>query len=247
MKTSENTILITGAASGIGLEIARLFSQCNNKIIMVDRSAVQLESEAAKLHNTVAIPADLTNEDELSKLIQKVKLNYSEINVAILNAAAAYNHTLYTTEFDQAYAKSEINTNYLANVRLSHALEPLLSKKKEAAIVITTSGLAYVPNLEYPTYSVTKATLHSFVLGSRLQLQRNGSNVKMFELMPPLVDTPLAEALNAPKITAAEVASAFMTGFAKDELEIRVGDTENIFQLFLRSPQEALMAVNGGK
>jgi uncharacterized oxidoreductase len=247
MKISENTILITGAASGIGLEIARLFSQHSNKLIMVDRSAEQLELEAAKLGNAVAIAAELADEDELSKLIQKIKLDYPELNVALLNAAAAYNHTLYTTGFDLEYAKSEINTNYLANVRLAYALEPMLTKNEEAALIITTSGLAYVPNLDYPTYSVTKAALHSFVLASRLQLQRNGSNIKMFELMPPLVDTPLAKALNAPKITAAEVASSFMKSFAEDELEIRVGDTEKIYQLFQKSPQEALMAVNGGK
>jgi len=247
MKTSDNTVLITGAASGIGLEIARLFSGTNNKVIMVDRSAKQLEMEAAKLDNAVAIAADLADEDELSKLIQKLKLNHSELNVAILNAAAAYNHTLYTTEFDLEYVRSEINTNYLANVRLTYALEPMLAKNEEAAMVITTSGLAYVPNLDYPTYSVTKAALHSFVLASRLQLQRNGSKVKLFELMPPLVDTPLAKALNAPKITAAEVASAFMKCFAGNELEIKVGDTERIYQLFLKSPQEALMAVNGGQ
>ena len=246
MKTSENTILITGAASGIGLEIARLFSQHNNKLIMVDRSKEQLEAEAAKLDNSVAITADLANDDDLSKLIQNLKMDHPKLNVAILNAAAAYPYSLFTTEFDLEFAKSEININYIANVRLSHALEPLLSTHKEAALVITTSGLAYVPNLDYPTYSVTKAALHSFVLGSRLQLERNGSKIKVFELMPPLVDTPLAKALNVPKITAAEVASAFLNKFANDELEIRVGDTEKIYQLYLKSPEEALMAVNGG-
>ena len=59
MKTSGNTILITGAASGIGLEIAKLFSRKNNKIIMADRSIDQLKSEATKLENSVAIAVDL--------------------------------------------------------------------------------------------------------------------------------------------------------------------------------------------
>ena len=245
MKTSDNTILITGAASGIGLEIARLLSQHNNKVIMVDRSTEQLEAEAAKLENSVAITADLADDDDMSRLIQKLRMDHPELNLAILNAAAAYSYTMYTSEFDLEFAKSEIHTNYIANVRLAHALEPLLGDQKEAALVITTSGLAYVPNLDYPTYSVTKAALHSFVLGTRLQLQRNGSKIKVFELMPPLVDTPLAKSLNAPKITAAEVASVFLESFTKDELEIRVGDTERIYQLFLRSPEEALMAVNG--
>ena len=244
MKTSGNTILITGAASGIGLEIAKLFSQKNNKVIMADRSIDQLKIEAAKLENAVAIAVDLTNENDINKLIQTIKLNYSTLNIAILNAGAANDYSLYSTEYDLEYAKSEINTNYIANVRLTHALEPLLSTKEEAAFVVTTSGLAFVPNLNYPTYSVTKAALHSFALSSRLALKRKGSSIKFFDLMPPLTETPLAKGLDAPKITAAEVAAWFIASFEKDELEIHVGDTEKIYQLFLKSPEEALMAVN---
>ena len=247
MKTSGNTILITGAASGIGLEIAKLFSQKNNKVIMADRSIDQLKIEVSKLENAVAIAVDLTNENDINKLIQTIKLNHSELNIAVLNAGVANDYSLYSTEYDLEYAKSEINTNYLANVRLTHALEPLLSTKADAAFVVTTSGLAFVPNLNYPTYSVTKAALHSYVLASRLALKRKGSNIKFFDLMPPLTETPLAKGLDAPKITAAEVAAWFIKSFEKDELEIRVGDTEKIYQLFLKSPEEALMAVNGGK
>jgi uncharacterized oxidoreductase len=247
MKTSGNTILITGAASGIGLEIARLFSKRNNKVIMTDRTIDRLETEAAKLDNAVAIAVDLTDENDLNKLIQTIKLNYSELNIAILNAGVANDYSLYSTGYDLEYAKSEINTNYIANVRLTHALEPLLSTKEESAFVVTTSGLAFVPNLNYPTYSVTKAALHSFALASRLALKRKGSSIKFFDLMPPLTETPLTKGLDAPKITAEEVAAWFINSFEKDELEIRVGDTEKIYQLFLKSPEDALMAVNGGK
>jgi uncharacterized oxidoreductase len=246
MKTSGNTILITGAASGIGLEIARLFSQKNNKLIMADKSIDKLEIEVAKLDNAIAIGVDLNNDDSINNLIQTLKLNHDDLNIAVLNAGAANDYSLYSTGFDLEYAKSEINTNYIANVRLTHALEPLLSNKQESAFVITTSGLAFVPNLDYPTYSVTKAALHSFALASRLALKRKGSNIRLFDLMPPLTDTPLAKGLDAPKITAAEVASWFLKSFEKDELEIRVGDTEKIYRLYLQSPEEALMAVNGG-
>ena len=244
MKTSGNTILITGAASGIGLEIAKLFSQKNNKVIMADRSIDQLKIEVSKLENAVAIAVDLTNENDINKLIQTIKLNHSELNIAVLNAGAANDYSLYSTEYDLEYAKSEINTNYISNVRVAHALEPLLSTKEDAAFVVTTSGLAFVPNLKYPTYSVTKAALHSFALASRLALKRKGSNIKFFDLMPPLTETPLAKGLDAPKVTAAEVAAWFIDSFEKDELEIRVGDTEKIYQLFLKSPEDALLAVN---
>jgi uncharacterized oxidoreductase len=247
MNTSGNTILITGAASGIGLEIAKLFSQRSNKLIMVDKSIEKLEIEVAKLDNATAICIDLNDDDAITRLIQTLNLKYADLKIAILNAGAANDYSLYSTGFDLEYAKSEMNTNYIANVRLTHSLEPLLSDKKESAFIITTSGLAFVPNLDYPTYSVTKAALHSFALASRLALKRKKSTIKLFDLMPPLTDTPLAKGLDAPKITAAEVALWFMESFEKDELEIRVGDTEKIYQLFLRSPNDALMAVNGGK
>jgi len=114
---------------------------------MEDRSADRLKNEAAKLENAVAIIVDLTNEDDISKLIQTIKLNHSDLNIAILNAGARNDYAPYCDEYDLAYAKSEINTNYLANLRLTHALEPLLSTRAEAAFVVTTSGLAFVPNL----------------------------------------------------------------------------------------------------
>lgn len=247
MKISENTILITGAASGIGLEIARLFSAKKNKVLMLDKATEQLEAAASKLPNAVALPVDLTVADDVNKLLQTIKLDHPELNVVILNAAAAYDYALYSAEYDAEYAKAEINTNYLVNVRLTQALEPLLSTKPEAALVITTSGLAFAPNLNYPTYSVTKAALHTFVVASRLALRRKNSPIKVFDLMPPLTETPLAKGLDVPKMTAAAVAAWFLNSFEKDELEIRVGATEALYQLFLKSPEEALLAVNGGK
>jgi short-subunit dehydrogenase involved in D-alanine esterification of teichoic acids len=74
MKTSGNTILITGAASGIGLEIAKMFSEKNNKLIMADKSVDKLEMEAAKLDNAIAIGVDLNNDDSINTLIQTLKL-----------------------------------------------------------------------------------------------------------------------------------------------------------------------------
>jgi uncharacterized oxidoreductase len=85
MKTSGNTILITGAASGIGLEIAKLFSQNNNKLIMADKSIDKLEFEVAKLDNATAIAVDLNNDDSINNLIQTLKLNHDDLNIAILN------------------------------------------------------------------------------------------------------------------------------------------------------------------
>lgn len=244
MELTGNKILITGAASGIGLEIARLFSDRGNTVLMVDKTADRLEEEAVKLENSMAITVDVSKQEALNSFIENIKTEHSDLNIAILNAGTANNYGLYSEHYDPIYASSEMTTNYLANVQLAHGLEPILARNKNAAFVFTTSGLAFVPNLTYPTYSATKAALHSYALASRLALQRKGSAIKVFDLMPPLTETPLAKGLDAPKISAAEVARWFLNSFEKDELEIHVGDTEKIYQLFLENPDHALMAVN---
>jgi len=246
MKTTENTILITGAASGIGLEIAKLFSRQNNKVIMADKATAELEAEAAKLTNAIAITVDLADENDITKFIETLRAEHKDLNIAVLNAAVAHHYALFSPGYQLASAIAEINTNYIANVRLTNELEPLLSSKKDAAFVITTSALAFVPSVQYPTYSVTKAALHSYILSARLTLNRKGSTIKVFDLMPPLTETPLTKETDVPKITAAEVAAWFMNSFENDELEIHVGRTGNLFELFLKSPTEALMTVNGG-
>ncbi|WP_354299449.1 SDR family NAD(P)-dependent oxidoreductase [Pedobacter sp. UYP1] len=80
---------------------------------------------------------------------------------------------------------------------MTHELAPVLAAHPESAMVITTSAVAFVPDLMHPTYSAIKAALHSYILGLRLVLERSQSSIKIFELMAPLVDTPFSKAVKA--------------------------------------------------
>ncbi len=66
---------------------------------------------------------------------------------------------------------------------------PHLIKQKEAAIMNVSSGLAFHPMPMLPVYSATKAAVHTFSIALRQQLE--GTSVKVFELIPPMVDTNL--------------------------------------------------------
>ena len=72
---------------------------------------------------------------------------------------------------------------------------PHLKSRKDSAIVNVTSGLAFVPLTIAPVYSATKAGLHAYTRALRAQLE--GSGVRIIELAPPAVDTPLALAFEA--------------------------------------------------
>lgn len=244
MKTTGNTILITGGGTGMGLEAAKEFTKLGNKVIMVARNQARLDAEAAKLDGAFPFAADISKEEDVAQLIRYVQDNHPDLNMIFLNAAATYFVPLFDGR-DIQLAVEEMNTNYLATLRLTQAFEPLLASKPEAAMVITGSGVAFGPDISVPTYSASKAAVHSLVQSIRLTLQRQDSTIKVFEMMAPLVDTPLAgPAPDAAKVPASEVIAALIEGLRTDELEMRVGYTEAIYEELLKKPDGALQFVN---
>lgn len=96
---------------------------------------------------------------------------------------------------DTAVAQATIATNLLAPILLTAGLLPLLRKQARSTVVNVTSGLAFLPRATTPTYSATKAALHSFSESLRHQLK--GSSVEVVELAPPYVQTELMGAQQA--------------------------------------------------
>jgi uncharacterized oxidoreductase len=115
----------------------------------------------------------------------------------------------------------EIDTNLVAPLLLTHAFLPTLAKQREAAIVNLTSVLALSPKQSASVYCATKAALRSFTQSLRWQLE--GSPVRVFELMPPLVDTAMTAGRGTGKVSPEALAEAFWRGFAADRFEIAPG------------------------
>ena len=84
---------------------------------------------------------------------------------------------------------TEVQTNFIAPIQLSSLFVKHLSGKANAAIINISSGLAFVPIAFMPVYCATKAAIHSFTVSLRYQLRK--SNIKVFEVAPPSVDTEL--------------------------------------------------------
>lgn len=246
MKTTGNTILITGGGTGMGLEAAKQFDAMGNTVIMVARNEERLKREAAKLNNASIIVCDLSIEDELDRLIKTVKNQYPNLNMVFLNAGIATNYKLFSRDDSYKISIDEMTTNFNSVVMLTQALAPMLAEKENAAIIITTSGVAFVPDLQHPTYSATKAALHSYTLSLRLVLEQKKSNIKIFELMAPLVDTPFAKAIvSDQKMPAGNVIEEMIAKLEINEHEMHIGLTKDIFEKSKESTQEALHFVNG--
>ncbi|AYL96913.1 SDR family oxidoreductase [Mucilaginibacter celer] len=243
MKTSQNTVLITGGSAGIGFEIAKQLSAKNNHVIIIGRNQERLDKAAAQLQNVTAIKADISNGDDVDALTARIIKDFPQLNVVIDNAGAASINDLLTTKNVFEKAQEEMFTNYISVIRLNEKLLPVLQQQPEAAIVNVSSIVAFLPGKQTATYSATKAALHSYTISLRAALE--GSNVKVFELMPPLVNTEFSAEIGGHNgIPASQVADEFVAGFETDNFEIRVAGTEPFYRLFLSNPAEALKALH---
>lgn len=250
MKTSNNTILITGGGSGIGLEMARLFS-ADNTVIITGRTLDKLQNAAEGLPNVKPIAADINNAEDVNNLVAKINAEYPDLNIVINNAGLAHYFRLTDPEAG-AFEKAgeEIMTNYLSIVRLTEKLLPLLQKQKEAAFVNVSSIAAFSPGVVLPGYAISKAALHSYSQVLRVSLEKQDKQpiVKVFELMPPLVNTSFSKDIGGENgISPQDVALELKKAFENNIYEIHVGATADFYKLYLSSPEAALQAMNAAK
>lgn len=247
MKTTNNTVLVTGGGSGIGFEIARRFQSTGNKVILVGRSETKLKEAAAQLPGTDYLVADVTDRASVANLVVQLTATYPDLNILINNAGKAYKHFLDQGIDTQALAREEMETNYLAAVYLTDLLLPHLKQQQEAAIINISSIVGFVPALSIPTYSASKAALHSYTQALRLTLAATAPQLQVIEVMPPLVDTAFAAALQGDKIKPRQVADELWTALENNQTEVHVAGTAKLYQLFLQSPAAAARALNGIK
>ena len=244
MKISNNTVLITGGSAGIGFEIAKLFSEKGNQVIITGRNKERLQKAASKIKNATAIPCDVTNEQEVNSLVKRLQEEFPELNILINNAARAYAYKLSANAGALNKAKEEMLTNYLSVISLTEKLLPLLQQKTEAAVINVSSVVAFVPSKVAPTYAASKSALHSYTQSLRLTLAQSTA-IKVFELMPPLVNTDFSQEIGGINgIHPSVVAEDLLKAFENDKYEIHVGQTEQLYQLSLSSPADALLAIN---
>jgi uncharacterized oxidoreductase len=234
MKISGNTVLITGGATGIGYAMAESFLEAGNEVIICGRREerlLQVQKKHPDLHIKVCNVAD---EADRKALVEWLTANFRNLNVLVNNAGVQrdINFTKGIAEF--LAGVSEIKINLEAPIVLSGLFIPHLTGKKEAAIVNVSSGLGFVPAARMPVYSATKAGLHAFSLALRHQLKNQG--IKVFEVVPPAVDTELNPEGRTKRgnfkagLTPDKFVAAVMKGFQNDVFEIGFGMSEGFIQ-----------------
>jgi uncharacterized oxidoreductase len=189
MQMSGNTVLVTGGGSGIGRALAERLHDRGNRVIVAGRRRELLEQVVAGRADMAALELDVADADSVMEAVAEIDERFPELNVLFNNAGISRPEDLTADQWDLDLAEATVATNVLGVLRLTGELLPKLRERPNAAVVTTTSGLAYVPLASHPTYSATKAFLHSWLQSLRHQLRNTG--VEVLELSPPYVQTEL--------------------------------------------------------
>ena len=230
MKTTGNTVLITGGATGIGYAMAEAFLAQGSQVIICGRREGRLREAKGKHPDLQTFTCDVATEAGRKALVDWATSHFKGLNVLVNNAGIQRDIDFTKGIDDFKAGPNEITINLEAPILLSGMLVPHLAGKPEAAIVNVSSGLGFVPAARTPVYSATKSGLHAFSMALRHQLQKAG--IKVFEVIPPAVDTELNPEGRARRggfkvdLKPAEFVAAVMKGLASDTYEIGYGTTE---------------------
>lgn len=245
MELKNKTVLITGGGSGIGLEAVKQFLENGCKVIITGRDQSKLDEAKRKFLGIIAFRSDMAKAEDAKELFSQIEA-LGGIDILYNNAGVIsqpQNLGLSNNNhFDTA--AYEININYLGVIRLNNLFMDMLKSRKEAAIINTASILSYIPLNLAPTYSASKAAVRFYTDMLRNHLEIIKSNVKVFELSPPLVATAMADGLTAKSITPEKLVNGLIKGLKGNKYKIRVGDTRIINFLSRFLPKMAWGLIN---
>lgn len=226
MKQSNQVVLITGGGSGIGLALAQKFLENKNTVIITGRNLAKLEKVKEQHPEIHIYQSDVTVDADVQVLTEKIAEKFGWLDVLINNAGIMNLLDAGAAENNLQAQMQEIEINFNSPIRMLHYALPLLKKSKHAVLVNVSSGLAYVSFTQAPVYSGTKSAMHFWTQAIRPQLKLQ--NIRVVELLPPVVDTKLAHDAdlkddNLKPMPAEKLAAIFWKDYLKGKEEITPG------------------------
>ncbi len=188
MDTMNSTVFVTGGTSGIGLGLALRLRDAGSTVVVGGRRTDLLARIAEEHPGIGTQQLDVTDPASVAASAEAVTAAYPGLDGLVTTAGIMEPEDL-TDPAHVDVAERTIATNLLGTIRSIDAFLPALRRQPRATVMTVSSGLAFVPLPLTPTYSATKAAVHSYTEALRVQLA--GTAVQVTELVPPAVRTDL--------------------------------------------------------
>jgi uncharacterized oxidoreductase len=217
MRLEQRKILITGGGSGIGFALAKGLAPTND-VVIAGRDVQKLERVKASLPALHALRLDVTLEGEARAAVDWMTNRLGGIDL-LVNSAGVLHGQAFESAADSAMSE-EVAVNLLGSMRMTRVALPFLRRSDDGAVVFLSSAVALGASPGAAGYAATKAAVHSLARSLRVELR---NEVKIFDVLPPWVDTELARGLGRTKMPAARVADEIIRALRKDQFEVYIG------------------------
>lgn len=239
MDVNGHTVLVTGATRGVGRALTAVLVGRGARVVAVGRHRAQLDALAAAYPGQVRPhQVDLSDPGAVDLFIDELPRRHPDLSIIINNAGVQTTTGIddYLSPDLRATLRHEVAINLDAVVALSTGLLPHLRRQPAAAIVNITSGLALAPKRSAPVYCATKAAVRAFTRGLRYQCQHAAPQVRVVEVVLPVVDTDMTRGRGTGKIPAQVAAAAIVDGLDRQRPEIYVGKARLLRAIMRISP-----------
>ena len=240
-QTSNKTVVITGASSGIGFALAEAYLKRGYNVVGNARTAARLQAAAAKLGNPanfVGVEGDIAKPATAKALFDKAIDAFGKVDILVNNAG------IFTAKPIADYTEDDLETIVATNLKgffyPSQQAAAHMSQNKQGHIVTITASIAMQPTMKVPALLpvLIKGGLNDATRALAIELA--SSNVKVSAVAPGIISTPM----HSPD----EGTRSFLAKLSPAD---RIGDTQDIVDavLYLSDAQftsGVVLAVDGG-
>ena len=176
-----NTIVITGASSGLGAELAKELASYKPNLVLISRNLQKLQQVEMQCNergaNSIAIQGDVASKNDCKRLVEKTINTFNSIDHLVLNAGLSM-WAKFEETTDLSLFQKLIETNYLSTVYLTHLFLPYLIKSKGLVTAISSiQGEIAVPY--HSGYVASKHAVTGFLNTLRMELKDRGVDVML--------------------------------------------------------------------
>ena len=188
MRLKDKTAIITGGGTGIGLATARAFCQEGAKVILFGRRKEKLEKAVEKLGGSaIIVQGDMTNNNDLDKLINETLHNFKKIDI-LVNNAGLFNgsplHEISDSQWDEI-----MDINIRSVFQLTRRVLPAMLSQKYGNIIHISSILGLIAVPQVAAYNVSKGALNQF--SRSIAVEYGSSGIRSNSICPGLIATDM--------------------------------------------------------
>ena len=245
MATQQQTALITGATSGIGYELAKLFAKDKYNLVIVARSQDELRQTAAELEQQYGIQVtpiakDLFEKEAPFEVYADVKAQGIQIDVLVNDAGQGQYGTFTTTDIDRELDIIQLNVGaYVTFTKLY--LQEMVARKAGKILQVSSLG-GEIPGPLQAVYHGTKAFITSFTEAIREETKESGVTITLLE--PGVTDTDFFRKADMERAKlVAEGSKANPADVAKDGYDALLAGKDKVVSGFMNKVQHVVSSI----